>query len=464
MTIPMSLPMNEPRARFLFLLTVGALGCGGDDETRIPSDPGGELTQTAEPTFWQHVAPILNEKCTACHQTGGIAPFALDNFEDAEQRANLIADYTESRIMPPYLMEVGGECGTFDESDALSDEQIATIGAWARGERLPGTPAAMTALEPPSLPEGLDVFTPQFTPMIEGGPLAEFDEYRCFSIDIGLTESAFITGFEVEPGNTALVHHVIAMLVDPNGASNIDGMNNGDAIARLRGMEPDPSREGWPCFAEAGDGVRVESSPAAWAPGALPYRFPEGIGMRVGPDHQLVVQVHYNLARPEVRGQADRTRLRLQTSDSVERQAGFMLPDAFLGTLRNAQPDVLPPGNPAALYRWTRTGAELGLPEGVPVEVLSVAPHMHERGRKFTLEFGRDGAFECQGRVSRWDFNWQRGYDYVTRPVLDAASRVRVSCEYDTSADSEVVLPGWGTRNEMCLLTMAVAFPPGVFF
>jgi hypothetical protein len=456
--------MNERPARLLLLLSVGVFACGGDDETSLPGAATSEVDAAAEPSFWQHVAPILNEKCTACHQTGGIAPFPLDNFEDAERRAAQIADMTENRIMPPYLMEVGGACGEFDESAALTDEEIATIGAWARGDRALGSPATMTPREAPSLPEGLDVFTPEFEPMIEGGVLAEFDEYRCFSVDMGLTDERFITGFELAPGNDSIVHHVIAMLVDPNAPSNIDGMSNSDAIARLRGMEPDPTREGWHCFGEAGDGVRIESAPAAWAPGAAPYTFPPGIGVRVRPDRQLVVQVHYNLARPEVRGQTDRTRLRLQMSDSVERQAGFMLNDAFLSTLRNPEPDVLPPGNPAAAYTWTLTGAQLGLPEGVPVEVLSVAPHMHERGRRFTIEYGRNDAFECQGRINRWDFNWQRGYNYITPPTLDSTSQIRVTCEYDTSADTAPVLPGWGTRNEMCELTMAVAFPPGVFF
>lgn len=56
--------------------------------------------------------------------------------------------------MPPYLMEVGGGCGEFDESAALTDEEIETIGAWARGERSLGSPATMTPPEPPSLPEG----------------------------------------------------------------------------------------------------------------------------------------------------------------------------------------------------------------------------------------------------------------------------------------------------------------------
>jgi hypothetical protein len=467
-TVSKTRPPKEHPARLLVLLSAGVFACGGDDETALPDsmtpDTANDTRSSAGPTFWQHVAPILNEKCTACHQTNGIAPFPLDNFEDAERRAALIADMTANRIMPPYLMEVGGACGDFDESAALTTEEIETIGAWARGDRALGTPATMTLPEPPSLEDGIDVFTPEFTPEIEGGALAQFDEYRCFTLDMGLTEEAFITGYDFSPGNREIVHHAIAMVVDPNAPSELDGLSNGEAIARLREQDPTPGREGWHCFGAAGDGVRVESSPAAWAPGIGPYTYPDGVGVRVRPDRQLVVQVHYNLARPDVRGQTDRTRVRLRLASSVRRQAGMILDDAFLRSLGNDPPDVLPPGNPAAQYSWTMSGAQLGLPEGVPVEVLSVAPHMHQRGRKYTLELGRDGAFECEGRINRWDFNWQRHYVYATRPTLDASSSIRVSCEYDTSDSAEPVLPGWGTRNEMCELTLTVAFPEGVTF
>lgn len=442
---------------WIVLLGLGAFACGEGDTSS--TSPDGTVAEA--PNFWQHVAPILNAKCAACHQTGGIAPFPLATFADVEPRASQIVNATENRIMPPYLMEVGGECGSFDESVALTDEEIATIGAWASGERLEGTAIAMTPPAVPSLPDGTDLFTPEFTPVIEGGTLAEFDEYRCFPIEMGLTEESYVTGWEFQPGNSAIVHHVIAMLVDPSAPSGVEGLDNSQVMAGLNARD---GRDGWHCFGEAGDGVRVEGVPAAWAPGSGPFTYPEGVGVRVQPGRQLIVQVHYNLARAEVRGQSDRTRVRLQLKSSVERQASLLLNDAFLGTLRNDPPDVLEPGNPAARYSWTRSGAEFGLPPGVPVEVIMVSPHMHQRGSKYTLEFGRGDQFECQGRVSRWDFNWQRPYQYLTPPTLDAQSQIRVSCEYDTSGDTAPVLPGWGTRNEMCELTMAVAFPPGVVF
>jgi copper type II ascorbate-dependent monooxygenase-like protein len=444
------------------LAAAGVVGCGEGDSTHTLDPSELSTGDDAEPTFWQDVAPILNEKCTACHQTGGIAPFALDNYADAERRATLIADMTESRIMPPYLMQVGGTCGSFDESAALTDAQIATIKGWADGDHAEGTPEEMTPRPLPSLTSGTDLYTPLFTPTIEGGVLAEFDEYRCFELDLGLDREAFVTGFEFTPGNAAMVHHVIAMLVDPGAPSAIDGQSNAQVMAALHAE--DPGREGWHCFGEAGAGVKVESSPGGWAPGSAPFTYPEGVGVRVQPDRKLVVQVHYNLARPEVRGGSDQTRIRLQFADSVERQAGLLLQDAFLRTLQNDRPDVLEPGNPAARYTWTLTGAELGLPPGVPVSVLSVTPHMHQRGRKFTIEIAEQADFDCQGHIDRWDFNWQRNYAYRAPLTIDSTSQLRVTCEYDTSSDTAPVLPGWGTRNEMCELTMAVAFPPGLVF
>ena len=425
--------------------------------------PGPEAT-TTEPTFWQDVAPILEQKCSACHRAGGIAPFPLESVDDATARATLIADVTQNRVMPPYLMEVGGTCGSFDESQALSDAEIATIGAWARGERRVGSPGAITPREPPSLADGTDLFTPAFTPQIEGGQLAEFDEYRCFALDPGLAEQAFVTGFEMAPGNTALVHHGIAMLVDPGGPSYIEGLTNQQAIERLRQTDPNPEREGWRCFSEAGDGVRIEGTPGVWAPGTGAYTFPEGVGVRIPAGRQLVVQLHFNLARPEVRGQSDQTRVRLRLASAVERQATFLLYDAFLSTIYDDVPDALAPGNPRATYSWGESLANIGLPPDLPVEVVSVMPHMHERGRKYTFEVGRDGDFECQGRIANWDFNWQRIYSYDPPLTLDSTSDLRVGCEYDTSADTAPVLPGWGTRNEMCEVTLGLVFPPGVSF
>jgi hypothetical protein len=61
--------------------------------------------------------------------------------------------------------------------------------------------------------------------------------------------------------------------------------------------------------------------------------------------------------------------------------------------------------------------------------------------------------------VQNWDFHWQRMYFYAQPLAMSAGSRIEVTCDYDTSAETEPVLPGWGTRNEMCLATMYFTMP-----
>jgi copper type II ascorbate-dependent monooxygenase-like protein len=111
-------------------------------------------------------------------------------------------------------------------------------------------------------------------------------------------------------------------------------------------------------------------------------------------------------------------------------------------------------------FSWEASGDEMGLPAGIALDVLAL--FMHGRGHEYTFELSPDGRdYECQGRVNDWDFNWQRIYDYTTPLSLTADSKIRVTCDYDTSKDTEAVLPGWGTRNEMCFVMLMAALPAG---
>ena len=47
------------------------------------------------------------------------------------------------------------------------------------------------------------------------------------------------------------------------------------------------------------------------------------------------------------------------------------------------------------------------------------------------------------------------------KPSITPTTELQVTCEYDTSKDTSPVLPGWGTRNEMCLTVLMVALPAG---
>src|SRR5262249_25651767 len=187
----------------------------------------------------------------------------------------------------------------------------------------------------------------------------------------------------------------------------------------------------------------------------------EGMGVPTQPTDKLVVQMHYTLADPGSTGKTDSTTVHLRFAPQVARQLAFALADPFLASLNNATPDSLPPGQADVPYTWTLTGQQLGI-DGVPsVDLVAVLPHMHGRGLRQVLRLGPAGGdLACAAHLESWSFHWQEFYFYQTMPKITPTTQVQVTCEYDTSQDTTPVLPGWGTRNEMCLAVLMVALPP----
>jgi len=468
---PRDLSMHHVRPVLATLVLMLTAGCGGDNvsttegagtstgasstgevstgeaPTSTDTDPTGGAVA---PTYWQDVAPIYFEKCGACHQADGIAPFVLTDYASAKLWAAPSASSVTARTMPPWLVRDDGTCGVFQDSKALAADEIAVIEAWAAGGAQEGTPRE--DLEVPVLDRletGLDLATPSFVPEIVGGDLAPSDEYRCFLVDHEFTKDTFLTGFDVVPGNPKIVHHMLGIVVDPT-VDQGGGKTNADVLAELDAMSPD--RDGWPCFGAAGDGVEEAGIPVTWAPGMGVVHFPADTGYRIPAGSKFVIQVHYNLADPQVLGQPDKSTMRLELRDSVPVEGFFNLPDPFLDSLGEAMPDQLEPGQPAVKYTWELPiGLYLASIGFVETDLYGIFPHMHQRGRKMTIELVDGDEARCAGDVQRWDFAWQLFYFYAVPLKITPSTSLRVTCEYNTVGDIEPVLPGWGTMNEMCL-------------
>ena len=416
-------------------------------------------TKMTEPvTFWQDVAPIMNNKCVKCHQEGGIGPFRLDTFADAKAHAASALAQINAGTMPPYFVKHDGTCGQFHDEETLTTAEKSTITSWVAGTQAEGTPVTLTKPSQPALEGALDIKTPTFSPVPQGGQLAEFDEYRCFLMDSPRATDGFLTGYDVTPGDPAVVHHVLMFVVDPQGTGQ-GGRTNAAIMNDLDAASPD--RLGWPCFGAAGEGVSPTGVPVTWAPGQGVVTYPEGMGVQIRATDKLVVQVHYNLADPKTAGASDSSKVHLRFADSVTRPLVFLLPDPFLDSLGNATPDSLPAGQSSARYTWTRTGAQLGLGSKGPasVDLVSVMPHMHGRGVHQTMKIGSPGNLACASDLAGWDFHWQKFYSYKVFPKITSTSQIEVTCDYNTAADTKPVYPGWGTQNEMCLAVLMVALP-----
>jgi hypothetical protein len=212
--------------------------------------------------------------------------------------------------------------------------------------------------------------------------------------------------------------------------------------------------------------VAITGVPVTWAPGQGVVNYPAGMGVPIRAADKVVVQIHYNLADPGSAGRSDSTTVHMHFASSVDRQLAFLLPDPFLDSLGktdsqgNPAPDVLPPQMADTKYTWTKAGKEIGL-AGIPsVDLIAVMPHMHGRGIRQKLRIGSAGNMACAAHLENWSFHWQEFYFYQTPPQITPDSQLELTCEYNTMSDTQPVLPGWGTRNEMCLAVLMVALPP----
>jgi hypothetical protein len=462
--------MTMLRNQSVFLCLLLAAGCGSDPapesngdstdastggtsaDTTDAADSSGAADGsssggvTADVSYYEDIRPLLTQHCVACHTDGSIAPFRLDSYDDVAALAPAIKTVVEARTMPPFGVRADGSCQEYDDPWWMTEEEIATISAWVDGGMAAGDDT-IEAPEPPTLPtlEGDTelVGIPDYEPETNEELGFALDDYRCFPIEFDNESDRYLTGFDVIPDNDKLVHHVLGFRVDPNF------LNNTDAIEVLEGLDDKP---GWPCYGAAGDGILPQGVPVTWAPGQGAVNYPEGVGVRFEPGDIMVVQMHYNLLDE---GGLDASEIRLKWEDEVEKEGFQVLWDPFLFQSFGGGSETLPPGMESAKYNWDATFQEMFSFDGISfpeIDLLGIIPHMHERGRKMSIDIERAEGMECAADVDRYDYNWQRTYFYDAPIHVSAEDRLHVECDFNTEGVSDPVGAGFGTQDEMCLV------------
>jgi hypothetical protein len=394
----------------LLSLLVAAGGCTGN----APNDDAG----VDAATYYPHVATIVNKNCVSCHQAGGIAPFALETYEQVKSMKDMMRAAVEARTMPPSPLDVSGDCSDFKDRHYLTDDEIATIARFAEEDAPEGDPSAGAGptadLATLAAPNVVVTMAEPYTPNA-----AAADDYRCFVVDPALSADQFLTGAEVVPGDSRVVHHVLLF-----APYDLDAEN--EAVAK----DTAEAGPGFTCFGDAGVPARLLH---VWAPGAGFTAYPEGTGLKIDAGRKLVLQVHYNTLGGAF---ADQTSIKLQTTTTVASEAfiDFVLDDEML----------LPADASDAAWSFE---------DAVPfnLRVYGVFPHMHTLGRTMKLEKIADGVETCIADVPRWDFHWQRFYFFEGPIAYDTGDVSRVSCTFDTRGRTEQIAWGEGTQDEMCL-------------
>lgn len=385
-----------------------------------------EPAHAAAITYSAHIAPILQKNCLVCHREGQVAPFTLNDYNDARVWATEIAEYTQARLMPPWKPAAG--YGNFKNERRLTDTEIQRIARWVET----GAPAGdLDAVpEPPTFTDDWALGEPDWIAEmpVEYELAAEGeDEYRQFIIPTHFETDMYVQAVDVVPGNRKAVHHVIAYL-DVNGEAR-----------KLDAQDPKPG------YVTAGTGPGFDSAGTVggWAPGVTPSVLPDGVGYLLPKGADIVMQVHYYRTGHVER---DRSRLGLYFSKTPE-TAKLRIADAINTDF------VIPSG-----ARWHEVLASETFKRDV--YLLATMPHMHLLGRDMRLVATTPAGEEHELIwIQDWEFNWQDVYHYQEPLFLPAGTQVDLVAHFDNSPENPAnphdppVPVGWGekTTDEMCI-------------
>src|ERR1700739_2847483 len=341
-----------------------------------------EPRRLENPTFYKDVLPILQGHCQVCHRAGGIAPMALETYEDTRRYAGAIGAAAEKRTMPPWFAEKGIE--KFSNDPSLNEGTIRVLAGGAKENGPAGNP-----VDAPADRKWTGRWTipaPEMTVTMTEGvkiPAAGEVDYTYEIVPTNFTDGRWVRTSEILPGMPENVHHAV-VYVRPPGSPWLRHAPVGKAFtASMLTTEEDRKDAMW----TDSDILLV------YAPGSTPDNWPEDMAKYIPAGSDLVFQMHYT-----TNGKAgtDVTRVGLIFSKEPPKQRVLTLQltnDHF----------VIPPGAPD--YRVEARGT---LPNDAAL--LNFFAPMHRRGKRFEYNIvGKDKRIETLLRVN-YHFHWQMSY------------------------------------------------------
>ncbi len=350
-------------------------------------------SQSAAVTYSRDVAPILQQRCQACHRPGQIGPFALTSYREASGWAGAIRDAIEEGRMPPWSASPAH--GKFANDPSLTAREKQTLLAWIDAGAPEGDPRHLPP--PRKFPDGWAIPGPDVVVSMKEPfaiPAEGALEYQYFVVDPGFREDRWAQAAEIVPGNRAVVHHCSVFLQPP-------GVTDPRAL-------PEAGPGGSYCL-------------AVMAPGTPPIVLPEGTAKRIPAGWRIVFVMHYVAVGSP---QKDQTRLGLTFArpGTVRKEVSTRL----MYDLDLAIPPHVSDHQVSQTWEVKRS-----------VLLLALFPHLHLRGKSFRYDVTYpDGTEEVLLDVPRYDFGWQHRYELAEPKRLPAGSRLRCTAVFDNSADN----------------------------
>jgi mono/diheme cytochrome c family protein len=338
-------------------------------------------------SYSKQIVPILEEKCVACHQQGGIAPFAMNGYETVKGFAPMIRESIRTDRMPPW--DVDPKVGHFKSDKSLSPDEIKTLVRWIEAGAPRGDgpdKLATTKHVAPEWPLGkpdLVIEIPAYTI-----PATGIVDYQYPVMDNPLKEGRWLKASTARVQQRQGVHHILSGYIPP-GQDKLGGMANwgGSVGGYTVGMES----------------VVQPTSIGSYIPG----------GGSIG------YQMHYTPFGKEVNS--------TQQIGLYFYKEGEM-PKLVMRENTIVQSFIKIPPN-AEAHEET---SYLRFPHDAVL--YSAVVHAHYRGTYSNLRIRYpDGTEKMLLNVPKYDFNWQRMYEFAEPIKVPAGSKLIATYIYDNS-------------------------------
>jgi hypothetical protein len=339
-------------------------------------------------TYVKDIAPILEAKCVSCHEKGGIAPFAMNNYQMVKGFAPMIREVIRTKRMPPWGADP--HVGKFSDDKSLTADETKTIVHWIeagapRGEgKDPLGATQHVAAEWPLGKPDLILNVPAYTI-----PATGVVDYQHPWVPNPETEGKWLKATTIKVESRQGVHHVLTGYMK---------------------TAPEPGKafeDRW--------GVSV----GGYAVGAESEVQPKNVGTYIPPGGAIGIQAHYTPFGKEV---TDHTQIALYFYKDGEKP-GLVMHNSVI--VNNA---IEIPANDG----HHQETAYLEFPKDALL--YQAFPHAHYRGASSDLWIRYpDGTEKLLLSLPRYDFSWQRYYTFAEPIKVPAGSKLIAHYIYDNS-------------------------------
>jgi mono/diheme cytochrome c family protein len=382
--------------------------------------PGASAEVPAAPTFSQHIAPIFQAKCEACHRPGSIAPMSLRTFDESRPWARSIKTRVETRQMPPWHIDKTVGIQEFKNDRSLSDDQIATIVKWVEAGAPQGNPKDMPAAVAWPEDQGwnyVDRYGKGPDLIVRSTPWTQKaganDTWWKPVVDAGVTEPRWVRAIEVRPGTVKgrkITHHANSDLIqiEPGGV--------GQPVGPGRFME--------------------------WAVGKEGEIMRPNSGKLLLPGSRIAWDIHYSASNEDITDVVEMGIYFYPKGEEPKYRQHLLR----MGNTGDGAID-LPPN--------TVKATESFYPLRQASRIESFQPHMHLRGKAMSLEaILPTGQIAILSHVDNFTFNWHNAYVYADQaaPLLPKGTVLKVTAWHDNTTANKAnpdpnVWVGYGDRT-----------------